>query len=159
MNDAFLAVNRLLRDGKRVSRLTREVSTNGQTWPAGTFWVHGDDDVPEAVGALAAELGLDFTGVRQPPARGATVPLKRLRVGIWDRYGGSMPSGWLRWILEQFEFDFDVVYPPDLDKGGLRDKYDALVFVGGAISSARPSRVGAGRRGGRGAGGGADREV
>ena len=23
---------------------------------------------------------------------------------LWDRYGGSMPSGWTRWILEQFEF-------------------------------------------------------
>ena len=153
VNDAYLAVNRLLRSGKRVSRLAREVVANGRTWPVGTFWVHGADDVPEAVGALASELGIDFAGLQQSPRPSDAFPLKRLRVGIWDRYGGSMPSGWLRWVLERFEFDFDVVYPPDLDKGALREKYDALIFVGGAIPAARPARGGQGRSGGRGRGG------
>ena len=27
--------------------------------------------------------------------------LKTVRIGLWDQYGGSMPSGWTRWILEQ----------------------------------------------------------
>jgi hypothetical protein len=44
-----------------------------------------------------------------------------------------MNSGWTRWILEQFEFPFDVVFPAELDAGGLRDKYDVLIFPGGAI--------------------------
>jgi hypothetical protein len=41
-----------------------------------------------------------------------------------------MPSGWTRWILEQFEFPFNVVYPPDIDNGNLKD-YDVLVLVSG----------------------------
>ena len=36
-----------------------------------------------------------------------------MRIGLWDQYGGSMTSGWLRWIFEQFEFPFEVVYPAD----------------------------------------------
>ena len=44
------------------------------------------------------------------------------------------------WLLEQFEFPFKVVYAPDLDHGGLREKFDVLVFVDGAI----PGRGGAG---------------
>ena len=59
--------------------------------------------------------------------------LKPVRIGLWDRYGGSMPSGWTRWLLEQFEFPFRVVYPPELDKGGLREKFDVLILVDGAI--------------------------
>lgn len=154
VNDAFLAVNRLLREGNRVSRLTRAVESNGQSWPAGTFWVHGGDGTEDRVRALAAELGIDFVGVHQGLVSEVLAPLKRLRVGIWDRYGGSMPSGWLRWILEQFEFEFDVVFPPDLDRGNLNDKYDALIFVGGAIPGVRPPRTGTrpggARRGGAG---------
>jgi hypothetical protein len=70
------------------------------------------------------------------------------RVGFWDSYGGSMPSGWTRWILEQFEFSFTRVFAPELDAGNLNAKYDVLVFVTGAIPGAP------GGRGGRSGGGG-----
>ena len=44
-----------------------------------------------------------------------------------------MPSGWVRWMFEQqFQFPtFEVVYPPQLDAGNLRAKYDVIVFVDG----------------------------
>jgi hypothetical protein len=35
--------------------------------------------------------------------------------------------------LEQYEFSFEVVFPPRLDAGNLRADYDVLIFVGGAI--------------------------
>ncbi|HUR54223.1 MAG TPA: peptidase, partial [Gemmataceae bacterium] len=90
---------------------------------------------------LAAELGVRFAG--SPTAPGAeAVAVKPTRVGLWDRYGGSMPSGWTRWLLEQFEFPFQVVYPPELDKGGLRDKFDVLLLVDGAISGEGGGRKG-----------------
>ena len=44
-----------------------------------------------------------------------------------------MPSGWIRWMFEQYGFSFKVVYPPELDAGNLAKKYDVLVFPTGAI--------------------------
>jgi hypothetical protein len=44
-----------------------------------------------------------------------------------------MDAGWTRWILEQFEFKFDRVFPPVLDAGNLNSKYDVLIFVEGGI--------------------------
>ena len=58
------------------------------------------------VETLAAEKGLDFVGVASRPA-GNTMELEPVKIGLWDRYGGSMPSGWTRMILEDFEFDFE----------------------------------------------------
>jgi hypothetical protein len=81
-------------------------------------------------------------------------PVKSLRVGLWDRFGGSMPSGWTRWLLEQCEFQFSVVYPQDLDAGNLNAKYDALVFVDGAIPEMRTAGAGPAAAGGRGGFGG-----
>jgi hypothetical protein len=46
-----------------------------------------------------------------------------------------MPSGWTRWMFEQFEFPFEVVYPPRLDAGNLNSQFDVLVFVDGGIPS------------------------
>ena len=63
---------------------------------------------------------------------GEAVALKPMRVALWDRYGGSMPSGWTRQILKRFEFPFKVVYPPEFDKGNLREKFDVIVLVDGA---------------------------
>lgn len=55
------------------------------------------------------------------------------RIGLWDAFGGSMPSGWLRWILEQHHFDFKLVFAKEIDRGDLRTNYDVLIFVKGAI--------------------------
>ena len=44
-----------------------------------------------------------------------------------------MPSGWLRWILEEFEFPFERVFPQMLDTGDLASAYDVLIFVTGGV--------------------------
>ena len=56
-----------------------------------------------------------------------------------------MASGWTRMILEDFEFDFEVVYPSDITKGNLRERFDVLLFEDGAIPS--PSNGSGGDRG------------
>jgi hypothetical protein len=51
-----------------------------------------------------------------------------------------MPSGHVRWLLEQFEFDFDVIYPQAIDAGNLKAKYDVILFPDGGIpESDRPT--------------------
>src|SRR5687767_11665871 len=66
-----------------------------------------------------------------------------------------MPSGWTRWILEQYEFPFEVVFPRALDDGNLSSKYDVIIFPSGV----GPAPAGGGGRGsgGAGAGGGGGR--
>src|SRR5205807_5593160 len=49
--------------------------------------------------------------------------------------------------LEQYEFQFAVVYPPTLDAGDLASKFDVLIFPDGGIP-ARDSRGGGGGGGG-----------
>jgi len=83
----------------------------------------------------AADKGLAFAPVAARPSAGAGqapldyVKLKPVRIGLWDTYGGSMPSGWTRWILEQYEFPFERVFPQGLDAGNLNARFDVLIFV------------------------------
>jgi hypothetical protein len=94
---------------------------------------------------VAADKGVGFDAGPRPP--GDSLKLKPVRIGLWDQYGGSMPSGWVRWLFEQYEFPFERVFPQTLDAGNLNAKYDVLVFVDGGI----PLRDAAGR-GGQGGG-------
>ncbi len=59
--------------------------------------------------------------------------IKPLRIALWDTYGGSMPSGWLRFLLEQYHYDYEVVFAPDIDKGNLNESYDIIIFPGNSI--------------------------
>ena len=68
------------------------------------------------------------------------IALRSPRIGLWDQYGGSITSGWTRWILEQFEFPFTRVFAQELDAGNLKAKYDVLIFVDGAIPAATSGR-------------------
>jgi hypothetical protein len=136
VNDAYRAVNRLLVAGERVT-LTPEA-----------FYVASAAPTVARLQNVARELGVNVSASEPPVSPAQT--LRMPRIGLWDQYGGSMESGWTRWILEQFEFPFARVFPPELDAGNLNARFDVLIFVNGGI----PSDSGAGR-GGRGGRGGA----
>jgi hypothetical protein len=138
-NDAFRAVNHLLAAGHDVWRLSNAVTARGSTHPVGTFFI--TSAARPVVERIARETGLRFTAAAARPA-GEHARLRPLRIALWDRYGGSMPSGWTRFIFEQFEFPFEVVYPQTLDAGALRDRFDAIVLVSGAVPSTRPATTG-----------------
>ncbi|HEY5219179.1 MAG TPA: M14 metallopeptidase family protein, partial [Gemmatimonadaceae bacterium] len=146
-NDAFTVINRLLAANADVYWLRAPLSANGTTYPTGTFYVTASNAASAIVRTAAAELGVSFTGVSASPNAGAT-KLHPQRIALYDQYGGSMPSGWTRFELEQFQFPYTVVYPKDLDAGNLNSKYDVILLVDAGIQG------GAGGRGGRGFGGG-----
>jgi len=132
VNDAFIAVNRLLKAGEEVEWIRSPLTSGGRTWPAGTMFVPLRPTTLPLLQQLASERGLRFTAAAERPT-GPLMKLKQLRIGLWDSYGGSITSGWTRWLLEQFEFPFEVVYPKTLDAGDLASHFDVLIFPDGAI--------------------------
>ena len=128
VNNAYVAANRLLKAGEDVRSL-----------PDGRLYVRSRASTGQAVARMATALGVGFEGTRTQPQTGA-LRLRPARVGLWDQYGGSMESGWTRWILEQFEFPFERVFAPALDAGNLNARYDVLVFVAGGIPGAAARR-------------------
>ena len=146
-NDAFTVINRLLAAHADVYWLERPLAAGGTTYPAGTFYVAASSAALPVIRTAAAQLGVSFTGVSAAPGAGAS-RLRPQRIALYDQYGGSMPSGWTRFELEQFEFPYHVVYPKDLDAGNLRARYDAIIFVDAGFQGGAAGR--SGRGGGRG---------
>jgi hypothetical protein len=144
-NDAFVLVNRALKAGHEVYWMEEPVQAGGVTLPEGAFFFQGEAQ-RDVLAAAAEATGVAVIGVEARPS-GNAMRLRPLRIGLWDRYGGSMPSGWTRYVLEQFEFDYELVFAQELDAGDL-DDYDVLLFPDGAIPGMEGE--GGGRRGGRG---------
>ncbi len=138
VNDSFVLVNRLMKANAEVYWLKKGIAGEPAMGP-GTLWVPSTAVSKPIVAKAATEFGFIAKAAPAKPA-GEAVKLAPTRIALWDRYGGSMPSGWVRWLFEQFEFPFEVVYPQQLDEGNLRAKYDVIVFVDGGVP--RPKAMG-----------------
>jgi hypothetical protein len=143
VNDGFIAVNRLLKNGDEVYWLKQPVVIGGRKLGPGTMYIPARPQTLPILEKAATELGMTIQGVEARPD-GEALKLKPVRIGLWDQYGGSMTSGWTRWVLEQFEFPFEVVYPAALDEGNLSARFDVLLLPDGAVP-----RADGGGRGGR----------
>ncbi|MFD2557121.1 M14 family metallopeptidase [Sphingobacterium tabacisoli] len=117
-NDAFLVVNKLIAAGLKPQR----------DLDSKDFYI--DAKQQKLLQQAIQNLGLQVQAVDKQPKRMA--PVKALKIGLFDHYGGSMPSGWARWILEQYGFNYELFYPQNIDNGDLK-KYDVVLFVGQGI--------------------------
>jgi len=127
VNNSFLVVNRLLKAGCDVYWLKGDESAEGRSLGTGAIWVPASGVATPIVERGAKELGVAAYGIAKAPSGGA-LKLRPIRIGLYDQYGGLMPSGWTRWLFEQYEFPFEVVYPATIQAGDLNAKFDVLVF-------------------------------
>lgn len=123
-NNAVIAVNELLRSGEKVFRIT-----DGED--KGDFYIPGNSKVLEILKGLESKPGLTYRSSNLISNNLSRI--KELRIAIWDTYGGSMSSGWVRLIMEQFNFKAKIIYAQDIDAGDLKSKFDVIIFVPGAI--------------------------
>lgn len=145
-NDSFVATNRLLAAREDVYWLKSPFTAGATTFPAGAIYVPAKPTTRAALDKIAADLGVSVTAVSVKPA-GQALKLKPVRIALWDRYGGSMDSGWIRWMFEQaFPTTYERVFAPTLDAGDLNAKYDVIIFPNGSIPP--PPGEAGGRRGG-----------
>ena len=142
INAAFTAVNRVLAGGGEVYWTDVAFDAPGISFEPGAFYIPAASADRSQLEDWGAELGISFHGVMSAPA--STMALSNARVGLMDRYGGSMPTGWTRYILEDFEFNFELIYPPDVDAGNLNERFDVIILPDGAYAGG----AGGGGRGG-----------
>ena len=128
-NHAFALVNTLLKKDIKVFRTTD--AYNG--FAKGSFYVPITSAATAIIKGQAIPIGADVQSIDKKPA--AMIAIQPSRIALWDTYGGSMSSGWMRWIFEQFKFDYNVIYAQEIDKGDLKNKYDVILFVEGAMPS------------------------
>ncbi len=127
INDNYIAVNALLKAGVDVFRTAHEV----QGLAAGSFYVPANGMA--TLRSINADHGFVAVPASSRPA--GLSPIAPTRIALYDRYGGSMPSGWVRWILEQYGYDYQLIYPAEINAGDLIKKYDVILFIGPGIPS------------------------
>jgi len=132
INDSFVLINRLLKARCDVYWVKKAQMINGRDFGTGSIWVPATPAATPIIQQAAKTLGVDAVALASAPA-GDSFKLKPQRIALFDQYGGLMPSGWDRWLFEQYEFPFQVVYPQTLDAGDLKKQFDVIIFTDGAF--------------------------
>lgn len=141
-NDAATVANRLAKAKIAAQRAPTAFSDGATRWPAGTWFIPAGGAADAIVAQSAKDLGVNFAAANTRPANAQNV--KPLRVALADRYGGSMPSGWTRLILEKFEYPYTTIFPSEIEAGNLKAKYDVIVLTDGAFTTEGGARGGFG---------------
>ena len=134
-DNSFIAVNDLLNSGVPVYRIKIQ---SGSAAGQGSFFIPSGQKAKTILEKAVSGLSLQVISVNKKPT-GLSGELSPKRVAIWDMYGGSISSGWLKWILEQHNFPYSTIYAREINAGDLKKKYDVIIFVSGAIPSMSPS--------------------
>jgi hypothetical protein len=123
-NLSVRAVNRLQARGATVAWTMDELQAGGSTWPAGTI-VASDVERP-VVEEIVEAHGLDARALRDLPEV-AMARVRAPKIGLYRSWRANMPEGWTRWLLEQYEFDFENLWDEDVRNGDLSD-FDVIVL-------------------------------
>lgn len=136
----WVAIERRLTHGHRVvNRLAKadieihELAGDYGGFPRGTFLVRCDDrnraQLESAANAAQVQLQQMMApdGASQPPLR----KIRPARIGIYQPWVPWVyDEGWLRLVLDNFEFSYQVLHNPDFqDKSALNDKLDVLILT------------------------------
>ncbi|CAG5018174.1 hypothetical protein DYBT9275_05947 [Dyadobacter sp. CECT 9275] len=131
VNNSYLLINDLLAEGMEVFRIT-----DGKY--QGQFYIPASSKTNNILAKTAVDNGIRLQALRKKPV-GNLRKITPRSIALWDSYGGSMSSGWVRWLMEQYHFPVQRLYAKDIDSGELHKKYDIILFVTRAIPGvARP---------------------
>jgi len=134
-NTSLIAVNRLMKEGAKVSWANGPFTVQGRRYPVGTIIISPQRVTPDKIRSIAKKLSLQFTAVSSIPTVSA-LQLKPINIGLYRSWVANMDEGYTRWLFEQYEFPFENIYDADIKAGSLKERFNVIVL---------PSRPG-GRR-------------
>jgi len=91
--------------------------------PAGSLLVASSPRVKSEI----EKLGLEAVTLAQAP----DVPKHLLdlpRLAVFSTWGSTQDVGWVRYALDHFEVNYDLIYKEQINKGSLRARYDVILI-------------------------------
>ncbi|WP_197496141.1 M14 family zinc carboxypeptidase [Maribacter hydrothermalis] len=129
VNHSYILINRALKNGGKVTHHKNGYNSRSN----GQYIVSGIDK--NTLSTWVKELNIPGQWTKTNSGKS----LNRLRIGLYQPWHGSLYDvGWTQWLLEEHEYDVDLLYNNAFKDGKTIKNYDVVIF---------PS-IGTARRGG-----------
>ncbi len=141
-NDQFRLENRLFRAGIPMQIYTGAVpwTLQDQRIPEGSLIIRAS---ASRLKPLLDSLSVSPIAIPEPDQRlqQALHLLREPRIAIFQPWTASIDEGWMRYVLDDFEYRYQVVHNQDIRAGRLHEQFDCLI-----LPSLRPSTIVQGRK-------------
>jgi hypothetical protein len=127
---AYVFLNRALKAHLDAYTTTDTLEVGSTSFMPGTILIDlgtDPDGVWGEVRELSAGLGLTFDQA-QDAAAADIRPLSPVRLAVYAPQLENEALGWLKYVLEDFEFGYDVVRNDDVRRGHLAKRFDVIVI-------------------------------
>ncbi|MEN8152831.1 MAG: M14 metallopeptidase family protein [Acidobacteriota bacterium] len=121
-NSSVIAVNRLHKINIPVFRYTGKGDIN-----KGDFVLKGSHLTEDRIQKVIKGTGLNIIKKHINDNSGL-IPLKPFKLAIYQPYIPSMDEGWTRWVLDTFEFDYEIFHRKDIRSKGFKKRVDVIIF-------------------------------
>ncbi len=127
-NNAFLAANLAKQSGSTVSRTTETVEQSGQTFPIGSFVIKGGRMSGKT---LSQDAGVEILAMTSAPP---TIKLKEQKIGLYDSWRANMDAGWIKLLLDQYGFQYQILRDESVRNTDLSKDYDVIIIPDQSLS-------------------------
>jgi hypothetical protein len=111
----------------KVEAAEQPFSSGGVDYGAGSWVIASQPGLRAALDAVAAELALDVTASDGAP-KVARHALDLPRLGVLQTWSDTESAGWVRMVFDEEKIPYTLVMDDDVKKGGLRERFDVLLY-------------------------------
>jgi len=129
-NGAFRLVNDLLKQGVPVQTSLAPIRLGDDVAAPGAFLVDGSYRAPLQELSLSLRIPVRSLSADTDVA---TRLLAHPRVGVYRTWSANQDEGWIRWLLEQYDFDYQPISEGSIREGELRGHFDAIILPSESI--------------------------
>ena len=124
-NGSFIAVNRILEAGGKVSCALADFTLGGQSYPKGTFVVNSGSISGNKLRDIASEIRIRMRGGR---VNARTKPVRKNRIALYKSWVASMDAGWITYLFDNYDFPVHLLTDAEVKAGHLRNRFDVIVL-------------------------------
>lgn len=120
-------INRLQKENVKVYWITEKLNVNGKSYYPGSVLIPNETKSHKIVTDLANELHLRIDATNDFDEN-KIKELRKVKVGLYQPFTANMDEGWTRLLLENHNFDFQVMHNKDFKEKKLKEKYDVIII-------------------------------
>lgn len=131
-NGSFIAINRIHKEGGKISCALEEFTMSGKKYPIGTFLLTSNSINKNTLNEIAQLTGIKMVGGKTSVK---TRKIRKNRVALYKGFSGSMDRGWISYVLDAFEYQYHSLSNAEMRAGNLKNRFDVIILADMRASS------------------------
>lgn len=131
-NGSYLAANRILQAGGKLSYALADFTLQGKKYPKGTFVVKAGSLKKNSLNKIVSATRISLRGGK---IQVKTKQIDRRRIAIYKSWIPSIDAGWISYALEKYQFPYHWLKNAEVKAGNLNKRFDVIILPDQRASS------------------------